>query len=81
MSKISYFIVRTFDFNQFRFRKEVLYFINHMSFEGFALSPHRPLPWTRWGPRRTPEQLMQHYVIKFVCDFRQIGGYLLIATI
>ena len=43
-----------YNFNQFRFRKEVLYFLIPMSFWG-ALPP-RLLSWTRWGPRRIPNK-------------------------
>jgi hypothetical protein len=49
-----------YNFNQLRFRKEVLYFLIFMSFRGGGGvptpgSPHRSLPWTRWGPMRSPD--------------------------
>jgi hypothetical protein len=44
-----------YNFNQFRFRKEVLYFLIPMSFLGASTPIPPALSWTRWGPRRCPD--------------------------
>ena len=46
-----------YNFNKFRFRKEVLYLLIPRSFKEASPHrfPHRVLLWTHWGPRRSSD--------------------------